>query len=115
MVCSFTCTWRQYLASLLIQYAAALLAHALAGLAFGAGLAADVGGSALGADNHEIRDLDGRFVLGDAALDLALGIGAGVALDHHHRLDQRAALGGIGAQHLALLALVAPGDDLYQI
>ena len=38
-------------------------------------------GLALGTDNHDVREIDRAFLLGDTALDVAGGVGLGVPLD----------------------------------
>src|SRR5271157_2670712 len=65
---------------------------------------------ARGANQHHVADGDGAFLLGNAALDVLLRIGAHVLLHHHDVFHQYLALGGAHAQHATFLALVAPAD-----
>ena len=69
----------------------------------------------VGRDDHHVRHVDRGLALGDAALDVALRVGLGVALDEVDALHQQPALLGQHLQHLAALAAVAAGDDLHQV
>ena len=61
---------------------------------------------------HDVRGVNGRLALDDAALDLLLRVGLGVALDQVDALDHHPALVRQHAQHAAALAAIAPGDHL---
>src|SRR5258708_3147302 len=76
---------------------------------------ADARRPATGADNHHIGNRNARFLLRDAALDVALRVGADVLLHHHDVLHQNFALGGKNAQYTSLLASVATGDHLHLV
>src|SRR5271157_1838218 len=67
------------------------------------------------AHQHDVADGNRTFLLGDAALDVALRIGAHVLFHHHHVLHQHLALVGHNAQYAALFALVAPGNHPHLI
>src|SRR4030095_732399 len=69
----------------------------------------------VGRDDHHVRDVDRSLALGDAALDVALRVGPGVALDEVHALHHHAPLVRQHLQHLAALAACAAGDDLDQV
>src|SRR6185503_13282975 len=71
--------------------------------------------SAAGAYHHDVRDGDGRFLLRDSALDVALRIRTHVLLHHHHVFHQHFAGAGENPQHAALLAFVTSGDDLHRV
>src|SRR5438034_11620212 len=60
-------------------------------------------------DMGDVGDVDLRLALDDAAR--VAGAGTGVALHHMDALDQQAVLLAQYAEHFALLALVAAGDD----
>src|SRR5271166_3559487 len=62
------------------------------------------------AHQHYVADGDRAFLLRNAALDVALGIGAHV-LHHHHVLHQNLPGGRHDAQYAAFLALIAPAND----
>src|SRR5688500_71792 len=76
---------------------------------------ADTYRTAVTADQHHVRQVDGTLLLGDAALDIALRVGANALLRHHHVLDQHFALVGKDPQHAAFLAFVPARDDLHGI
>src|SRR5690348_14722800 len=61
---------------------------------------------AAGANDHHIGSREGAFALGDSALDLFLGIGPGVTLDHHRVLHQHPSGSPVDAQHAPGLTLV---------
>src|SRR5947207_806153 len=75
----------------------------------------DARGPARGAHNHDVGDGDGRFLLGDSALDVPLAVGPHALLHHHHVLHQHLGLVRKNAQHAALLASVAAGNDFHRI
>src|SRR5580700_10563351 len=78
-------------------------------------LVADAGRSAVAADQQHIRDVDRRFLLGDATLDVALRIGADILLHHPDMRGQSAVLFSKHTQHAALFAFVAAGNYLHLI
>src|SRR5215470_13699003 len=82
----------------------------------GHGLGPDAGApAALAADHHHVAGVDGRLALGDAALDVALGVGPRVPAHEPHSLHDHAVLVAQDLQHLALLAGVAAGDHLHVV
>src|SRR5579859_6832126 len=99
----------------LVQRRAALLAHPK--LAVALEFVADASGPAGGAYQHHVGDIDTALLLGDAALDVLLWVGAHVLLHHAHVLHQQLALLGEDVQHAAELLVIfaAPGDDLDHI
>jgi len=58
------------------------------------------------ADQRNIRKLDRRFLLHDTSLDISLGIGTGVALDHLNAFDHHLVLAGHNNQYAAGLSAV---------
>ena len=62
--------------------------------------------AALGAHQLHVRGVQRRLPLDHAALDLALRIRLGVALDEVHALDHHAVLLGQHLEHASLLAAV---------
>src|SRR5438270_8598414 len=71
--------------------------------------------SAARAYHHYVRDGDGRFLLRDSALDVALRIRPHVFLYHHYVLHQDFAGTRENPQHAALLALVTSGDHFHRV
>ena len=69
------------------------------------------------ADQHDVGDIYPAFLLGDAALDVALRIGAHVLLYHLDVLHQQLAFVGEDAQHAAefFIVFAAPGDHLHHV
>src|SRR5438270_10579474 len=65
--------------------------------------------------HHDVRDGDGRFLLRDSALDVALRIRPHVFLHHHYVLYQNFAGAGENPQHAALLAFVTSGDYFHRV
>src|SRR6202045_3391289 len=65
---------------------------------------------ALGIDQHHVRDVDGGLLLGNASLDVALGVRLDVLFDHHDAFDKDAILFGDDTEDAALLALVFACD-----
>src|SRR3954447_14487460 len=68
----------------------------------------------LGVDQHDVREVDGRLPLDDAA-GLPHPGGLGVALGDVHALHHRTVLLRAHGEHLALLALVGAGDDHHAV
>jgi hypothetical protein len=54
--------------------------------------------------------MDGGLLLGDTALDIALGVGLDMLLHHHDALNEDAILVGDDTEDAALLTLVLTGD-----
>ena len=71
--------------------------------------------SAAWAYDHDVRDGDGRFLLRDSALDVALRIRTHILFHHHHVLHQNFAGAGENPEHAALLALVTSGDYFHRV
>src|ERR1041385_3836635 len=67
------------------------------------------------AHHHDVRNGDGRFLLRDSALDVALRIRTHVLFHHHHVLHQNFAGAGENSKHAALLALVTSGDYFHRV
>src|SRR5262249_38330686 len=65
--------------------------------------------------NHDVGSGDGAFPLGDAAFDLAAGVGPSVPLDHSDMFDQDAPRFPIDPQHSAAFALIAAGNHADRI
>jgi hypothetical protein len=66
-------------------------------------------------DQHHIRDVDGGLLLGDAALDVPLGVRLYMLLDHHDVLDQESVPVSDDAKYAAALALVFASDNFYGV
>ena len=67
--------------------------------------------AALGAQQLDVRRMQRRFPLDDAALDIALRIRLRVALDHVHAFHDEPVLRSHHFQHAPLLAAVLARDD----
>ena len=65
---------------------------------------------ALGANDHDVGDMDGSLDGHDAALGVLLSRAHGL-LDHVHLLDDHTLLAGDRAHNLAFLALVLAGQN----
>src|SRR5258708_4604221 len=95
---------------LLIQSAAATLARAHLGAVRQNAVPNARVLAAIGADHHHIGNVDARFLLDDAALDVLARVGTGVALHDGDMLDHHRVFLGVDAEHAAALAGIAPGD-----
>src|SRR5271157_3278780 len=71
--------------------------------------------AAVGANQHNIGDIDGRFLLGDAALGPLTPLAGNRLLDHVHVLHEHRALVGKYAQHAPRLAAVRAPENLDHI
>src|SRR6266852_6285593 len=71
--------------------------------------------AAIGANHHDVGDVDACFLLHDAALDVLARVGAGVALHDGDVLNDHGVFLGVDAKHAAALAGVAPGDHAYLV
>src|SRR5260370_16615868 len=64
--------------------------------------------AAIGANHHDVGDVDACFLLNDAALDVLAGVGAGVALHDGDVLDNDGVLFGVDPKHPSALPRAAP-------
>ncbi len=71
--------------------------------------------AARAANQHHIRNLNGRFLLGDSTLDIALRIGVNMFFHHAYVFHQQPLLVLVDAQHPAPLALIATRDYFHRI
>src|SRR5580658_3183714 len=67
------------------------------------------------AHQHHIADSDCALLLGDATLNVLLGVRPHVFLHHHHVLYEHLALIRHHAEYAALLALVSSGNHPHLI
>src|ERR1035438_864016 len=88
----------------------ALLADSDLGLALG--LVAHPHRTAVRADQHHVRDVDRRFLFGNAALGPLSLLAGNRLLDHPHMLHEHRALVGEDPQYAARLAAVRARQDL---
>src|SRR5258708_2927173 len=66
-------------------------------------------------ENHDVRDRNRAFLLGDPALDLLGWIGAGVARVHRNAFHQNSSLGAVHRKHTAGLIFVAPRHHFHLV
>src|SRR5258707_455672 len=100
---------------LLIQSAAATLARAHLGAVRQNAVPNARVLAAIGADHHHIGNVDARFLLDDAALDVLARVGTGVAFHDGDMLDHHRVFLGVDAEHAAALAGIAPGDHAHLV
>src|SRR5258708_7318613 len=100
---------------LLIQSAAATLARAHLGAVRQNAVPNARVLAAIGADHHHIGDVDARFFLDDAALDVLPWVGAGVAFPDCDVLDNDRVFLGVDAEHAAALAGISPGGHAHLV
>src|SRR6266478_3027634 len=103
------------LLALLVQGAAATLAGAHLG-AVRQNVVSDARVlAAIGADHHNVGNVDACFLFDNATLDVLAGIGAGVALHDGHVLDDHGVFLGVDAKHAAALAGIAPRNHAHLV
>src|SRR5258708_3750237 len=71
--------------------------------------------TAAGADQHYVGNVDARFFLHNAALDVLRRVRTCVALDHAYMLDHYAILARIDRQYPAAFAAVASRHHFYGV
>src|SRR5262249_11499620 len=71
--------------------------------------------SALGADRHQIADIDRRLALKDPPLDVLLRVRLRVLADEVHALDDGAPFRREDAEHPALAPLALPGQHQHGV
>src|SRR5271168_9380 len=99
--------------ALFLQSRSALAAYA--DFLVAAHFVSDAHRPARSANQLDVRQRDAALLLRNAALNVALRIGAHVLFHHHDVLDQNLPVVGKHAQHTPFLTLVASGDHLYGV